>query len=34
VEWRESDQRIVMTGPVETEFAGKIGAELLDEDAA
>jgi diaminopimelate epimerase len=34
VEWRESDQRIVMTGPVETEFAGEIGAELLDEDAA
>lgn len=34
VEWRASDERIVMTGPVETEFRGEIGAELLGGDAA
>lgn len=33
IEWREDDH-IVMTGPVETEFAGVIPAELLAESAA
>jgi diaminopimelate epimerase len=29
VEWRESDDHILMTGPVETEFAGKLNAAML-----
>jgi diaminopimelate epimerase len=29
VEWRESDDHILMTGPVETEFDGKLDAAML-----
>jgi diaminopimelate epimerase len=29
VEWRERDDHILMTGPVETEFSGKLDAAML-----
>jgi diaminopimelate epimerase len=29
IEWRESDDHILMTGPVETEFSGKLDAAML-----
>jgi diaminopimelate epimerase len=34
IEWRESDGHLIMTGPVETEFTGTIGEDLLTGDAA
>ncbi|HSI39971.1 MAG TPA: diaminopimelate epimerase [Xanthobacteraceae bacterium] len=34
VAWREEDGHIVMTGPAETEFAGRLTAAMLGADAA
>lgn len=34
IEWRESDDHILMTGPVELEFEGRISADMLAATAA
>ena len=34
IEWRESDDHVLMTGPVEIEFEGKLDATLFEEIAA
>jgi diaminopimelate epimerase len=34
VEWREADDHVLMTGPVETEFAGRLEPSMLVADAA
>ena len=34
IEWRERDDHVLMTGPVEFEFTGKFDAALFDKAAA
>jgi diaminopimelate epimerase len=34
IEWRQADDHVLMTGPVETEFEGRLDPAMLAADAA